>query len=183
VKLWLLRHAPVNAPTGLCYGATDLAAQTEPTQAAAAIVAPLLTPDVDLHCSPLQRCSALAGAIAVLRPELPPFQFDPRIAEMDFGEWEGRPWSAIDRADLDAWTMDFADARAGIHGESTRLFMQRVGAAWDAWRASGSDALWVTHAGVIRAVWLLHTGMRCPTTANHWPTRAIVFGELTSVEV
>ena len=182
MKLWLLRHAPVDAVPGTCYGATDLTAQAEPTQAAAVSVAPLLPAGMALHSSPLQRCSALAGAIAGLRRELPPFQFDARIAEMDFGAWEGRPWSAIDRTDFDAWLSDFEDARAGVTGESTRLFMQRVGAAWDAWRATGRDALWVTHAGVIRAVWLLQKGVRCPTSAIDWPTQAIGFGELTSVE-
>ena len=182
MRLWLLRHAPVDAAPGTCYGATDLTALAEATQAAAASVAPLLSASMALHSSPLQRCSALAGAIAGLRRELPPFQFDARIAEMDFGAWEGRPWSAIDRTDFDAWLSDFEDARAGVTGESTRLFMQRVGAAWDAWRATGRDALWVTHAGVIRAVWLLQKGVRCPTSAIDWPTQAIGFGELTSVE-
>jgi len=183
VKLWLLRHAEVHAAPGTCYGATDLTAQAEPTQATAATVAPLLTTDMVLHCSPLQRCSALAGAIAMLRPDLPPFQFDARIAEMNFGEWEGRPWSAIERIDFDAWMSDFEDAHAGVTGESTRLFMQRVGAAWDEWRTSGRDALWVTHAGVIRAVWLLQKGVRCPSSAHDWPTQTVEFGELTNVEV
>lgn len=183
MKLWLLRHGPVTAAPGTCYGATDLAAHAEATQAVAVAVAPLLPVGIALHSSPLQRCSKLSAAIAALRPELLPCQFDARIAEMNFGDWEGYPWSAIERADFDAWMTDFEDARAGLTGESTRLFMQRVGAAWDAWRASGRDALWVTHAGVIRAVWLLQKGVRCPVGASDWPTRAVEFGELTSVEI
>ncbi len=183
MKLWLLRHAPVEAAPGICYGATDFAAHAEATQAVAMAVAPLLPADIALNSSPLQRCRALANAVAALRPELTPFQFDARLAEMDFGAWEGCPWRTIPRADFDAWLADFEDARAGRSGDSTRLFMQRVGAAWDAWRASGRDALWVTHAGVIRAVWLLQGGVRCPATASEWPTRAIAFGELACIEV
>jgi len=183
VKLWLLRHGPVDLASGTCYGATDVTAEAEATQGAAATAAPLLPTGIALHSSPLQRCKALADAIAALQPERMPFRLDARLAEMNFGEWEGHAWSAIDRTAFDAWMADFEDARAGVTGDSTRRFMQRVGAAWDEWRASGRDALWVTHAGVIRAVWLLQKGIRCPANASEWPTQAIDFGELTSVEV
>ncbi len=43
--------------------------------------------------------------------------------------------------------------------------MARVGAAWDDWRASGRDAVWVTHAGVMRAALLLSRGVRLPASA------------------
>ena len=45
------------------------------------------------------------------------------------------PGPTSTRAEFDAWTRDFADARAGGSGESTRAFMQRVGEAYDDWRA------------------------------------------------
>ena len=183
MKLRLLRHGPVQAEAGLCYGVTDVGVWPEHTGAIAARIAPALPQSIALHSSPRGRCMALAEAIAALRPELPSPQADPRIAEMDFGAWEGRPWQAIARGEFDAWTADFADARAGSHGESVRGFMQRVGAAWDAWRASGRDALWVTHAGVIRAVLLLHQGVRCPARSAQWPARAIGFGECVEIEV
>ena len=175
--LWLLRHAPVLAAPGLCYGRTDLACAGEATRSVADAIAPTLPSGVDIYSSPLQRCTALAQSIAFVRPELPAAIADPRLAEMDFGAWEGRPWSDIDRAAFDAWMDDFADGRVGGHGESTRQFMARVGAAWDDWRASGRDALWVTHAGVMRAVMLLQSGVRCPVDAAAWPQRGIAFGE------
>lgn len=180
--LWLLRHAPVEAPAGLCYGRTDLSCSAEATQAVAAQIAPLLPADIAIHTSPLQRCATLALAIAEQRPTLLQAAIDPRLAEMDFGAWEGQPWDRIPRDDFDAWMADFADARAGTHGESTRLFMARVGEAWDAWRASGRDTLWVTHAGVMRAVTLLHQGGRMPVDANEWPRQPIGFGEWLTVE-
>lgn len=182
MKLRLLRHAPVQAEAGLCYGATNLAASPAHTRQIAARIAPALPSGIVLHSSPLARCRVLAQAVVALRPELR-VQADPRIAEMDFGAWEGRPWEAIEPAALEAWSADFADARAGGDGESVRLFMQRVGAAWDAWRASGRDALWVTHAGVIRAVWLLQAGLGCPERSEQWPARAIDFGECVEVDV
>lgn len=180
--LWLLRHAPVDAPAGLCYGRTDLSCAAQATQAIAARIAPLLPADIAIRSSPLQRCTTLARAIADQRPVLSPATIDPRLAEMDFGAWEGQPWDRIARADFDAWMNDFADARAGMHGESTRGFMARVGEAWDDWRASGRDALWVTHAGVMRALTLLHQGVRIPMDASEWPREPIGFGEWLTIK-
>lgn len=182
MKLWLIRHAPVDAAPGLCYGASDLPAQTAATQSAAQAMAPQLPSGMAVRTSPLQRCTVLAQAIGALRPDLDAPAIDPRIAEMDFGDWEMQPWPHIARAEIDAWAADFADGRAGRRGESTRVFMQRVGMAWDAWRTTGRDAAWVTHAGVIRAVWLLQRGVRCPRDAGEWPAQAIAHGEWLAVE-
>ncbi|CAN5302855.1 alpha-ribazole phosphatase [soil metagenome] len=183
MKLWLIRHAPAEAAPGLCYGASDLPAQAAETQRAARAMAPRLPHGIALHSSPLRRCTALAQAIGALRPDLEGPAFDRRLAEMDFGTWELQPWQQIARADIDAWTDDFADKPAGVSGESTRSFMQRVGAAWDAWQATGRDAAWVTHAGVIRAVWLLQRGVRCPRDAAEWPVQPIAHGEWLAVDV
>jgi alpha-ribazole phosphatase len=177
--LWLLRHPPVLAESGLCYGRTDLDCAEGPTRDVARTIAPQLPADLDLRTSPLRRCARLADAIGTLRPDLRAARHDPRLAEMDFGAWEGQRWARIDRREFDDWMDDFAEARVGGTGESTRQFMARVGAAWDAWRASRRDALWVTHAGVMRAVTLLHAGVRCPVVAAEWPTGSIAFGEWT----
>ena len=186
MKLCLVRHAPVIAQAGLCYGTTDLAAHHAGTLAAAAAVSAAievpLPAGTTFVSSPLQRCAVLAKNIATLRPDLPACRYDANLAEMNFGAWEGVPWQAIARSEFDAWMADFSDGRAGRTGESTRLFMHRVGVAWDAWRASGSDALWVTHAGVMRAVSLLQRGVRFPENAAEWPSHPIAFGEWLVVE-
>lgn len=173
--LWLQRHAPVVAEPGLCYGATNLEAHAHATLAAAQRIAPLLPAGLVLRSSPLRRCAELADAIVALRPDLS-VRHDARLAEMDFGAWEGRPWTAIPRDDFDAWTANFADGPAGVHGESVRGFMQRVAAAHDEWQAGEVDALWVTHAGVLRAVTLLQRGVRCAETAADWPAGELPFG-------
>ena len=151
------------------------------TRAVAERIAPTLPPGIAIASSPLQRCAALAQAIAALRPDLR-CQIDARLAEMDFGGWEECNWADIERGALDAWTRDFGDACPGGTGESTRRFMQRIGLAFDAWRDSGRDAVWVTHAGVIRAVWLLRQGVRCPERSDQWPAQPIAFGECVTIE-
>ena len=101
---------------------------------------------------------------------------------MDFGAWEGQPWGHIPRAAFDAWLADFADAPPGEGGETVRALMARVGAAWDDWRASGADALWVTHAGVMRAALLLARGVRLPASAADWPADDLPFGEVLALQ-
>jgi alpha-ribazole phosphatase len=173
--LWLQRHAPVMAEPGLCYGVTDLEAHPDATLAAARRIAPLVPAGAMLCSSPLKRCVVLTEAIAALRPDLSA-QRDARLAEMSFGAWEGRPWADIPREDFDAWTADFADLPAGVHGESVRAFMGRIAEAHDEWLARGCDTLWVTHAGVLRAVTLLQRGIRCPAAATDWPAGEMPFG-------
>ena len=177
MKLGLVRHAQTTAAAGLCYGRTDVAVPPEAMRALAERIAPQLAGR--RRRSSARPCSA-APAWRRRSPRCGPASWSAPMRASPrwiFGAWEGRPWSSIDRAEFDAWTRDFADARAGGSGESTRAFMQRVGEAFDEWREAGRDALWITHAGVIRAVWLLREGVRCAERADQWPRRPIAFGE------
>ncbi len=103
-------------------------------------------------------------------------KMDKKLQEMDFGQWEGRRWADIDPAELKAWTDDFAHYRAGGTGESVSQFMARVSAAFDA-LDPGHDTLWVTHAGVIRAVTLIAQGIRHISRADEWPMDAPGYGQ------
>lgn len=177
MKLWLVRHAPVAGAQGLCYGASDLPADTAATQAAARALAGQLPQGLAVHSSPLGRCRQLAEALQALRPDLA-VKPDGRLREMDFGAWEGQPWAAIARAAFDRWLDDFQDGRPGGHGESVRDLMARVASAWDEWQTGSTDQAWLTHAGVMRAALLLARGVRLPATARQWPDEVLVFGGL-----
>jgi len=80
---------------------------------------------------------------------------DKRLAEMDFGEWEGIPWVDIPRLQLDEWAEDFMYARPH-GGENVATLLARTNAAIDDYRRLGKSTIIVTHAGVIRAA--LSTG-------------------------
>ena len=181
MAIWLIRHAQVLLPPGVCYGATDVAAEPEATLAAAHALADALPRELQLRVSPLQRCEQLAQALQGLRPDLV-FETDAKLAEMDFGCWEGQPWSDIPQAALDAWVADFAQHRFGGR-ESVSEVMQRVAHAWDATLALSSDAAWITHAGVIRAASLLHQGVRQVQQADQWPREAPGFGQWQILEL
>lgn len=177
-RLWLVRHAlPLVAP-GTCYGMLDIAADPAATQAAAERLAAALPAAARVAYSTLQRCELLAQCLQALRPDLAP-QPDPRLREMDFGRWEGQPWDAIARADIDAWAEDFASGRPG-GGENLADVLARVAAALRA-HVDGTpplhDVVWITHAGVIRCVaWLQAHGDSAMPRAQDWPVNAPGWG-------
>ncbi|MBX3660741.1 MAG: histidine phosphatase family protein [Ramlibacter sp.] len=175
MTLWLVRHAKPLIDAGLCYGATDVAADPVATRRAAEALAAVLPALARVRSSPRQRCGQLAQALRELRPDLAATP-DPRLAEMDFGAWEGQRWDRIDPTALKAWTDDFAHHRPG-GGESVAAFMARVADAFDADSANPGDCLWITHAGVIRAIRLLAAGQRRVTRAADWPEQAPAFGQ------
>src|SRR5256885_16335695 len=80
--------------------------------------------DCLLAHSPLRRCRQLAQALQALRPGLAS-AMDSRLLEMDFGEWEGQPWDALDRSAIDAWAADLAGHAPG-RGESLATMLRRV---------------------------------------------------------
>lgn len=180
MSLWLVRHAAVPGAQGLCYGALELRADPIATQTAAQVLAQAVPQGIALVSSPQLRCGQLAQALCGLRPDLH-CVVDTRLREMDFGCYEGVPWAAIDKAALDAWTQDFWHHRFG-GGESVQAFMQRVAAAWDAWCVAGEPAVWITHAGVIRACGLVARNVRQINDANDWPLAAPGFGQWLQLE-
>lgn len=177
--LWLVRHAaPLIAP-GTCYGSLDVAADMADTESAAEALNLALPPDAALVSSPLQRCRQLATALSQRRPATPTRQ-DPRLAEMHFGSWEGRPWQDIGASALDAWTADFADHAPG-GGETVAGFIARVAAALD--EVPEGDTAWITHAGVIRAAGLVAAGLHQITSAGDWPSQTLAFGSYLRLQL
>jgi len=175
MKLWLVRHAQPQVEAGICYGASDIAADPAATRAAAQRLAAVLPVDVCVISSPLQRCERLSKVLRGLRPDLS-YTPEPRLREMDFGQWEGQRWDAIPRAELDGWTAAFDTWRCG-GAESVADVMRRVGAVWDEARARQQPTVWITHAGVIRAATLLAQGVRHIHRADQWPVVAPAWGQ------
>jgi len=185
-RLWLVRHAQPEIAPGICYGQLDVPAQAAATQAAARALAQALPSRVAALChSPLQRCELLALALQALRPDLAA-RPEPRIAEVDFGTWEGRAWDAIDRTELDDWAAHLATHAPG-GGEPLAAMLARVADAQDEARrlsaaGGGGDVVWITHAGVARCVaWLRSEGRHGRPHAARWPVPAPGYGAWTVV--
>jgi alpha-ribazole phosphatase len=186
MKLWLLRHAEVTLSAGLCYGASDVPADEDATRAAARAAADVLPGGLPVWVSGLARAGQLADALAALRPDLAPARRDARLNEMHFGCWELQPWDAVPRDAFDAWTADFDGHRFG-GTESVALLLARVADALDDARAAAGEhgqALWITHAGVIRAVLHIARHGRAPVgAAARWPRDAAAPGGLHCIEL
>ena len=185
MKLWLARHAQPLIGAGICYGALDVAADAALTTAAAKSLAASLPAKTVCFISPLRRCQQLAAALALMRPDLAIKSStctDARLAEMDFGHFEGQPWANIPQAAVDAWTADFGDHRFGGK-ESANEVLQRVKSALDKHAALGADnVLWITHAGVIRACSLLKQGIHRVTAPQQWPQAVVEFGCCVNID-
>ena len=162
--LHLIRHPPPRVAPGICYGRLDVAAENA-LPAAAALRAEL-PPGLPVWTSPLVRCRMLAEALH------PSPAVDERLAEMDFGDWEGRAWDAIARAELDAWAADVA-GYAPPGGESP-LDVQRRALAFVA-GLEVPEAVVVTHAGVMRTL-VAHARKLPPA---RWTALKFGFGERT----
>ena len=143
-----MRHTRPVLGKDVCYGSLDIAVADSFEADAEAAMATL--PAFErIVSSPLRRARQLAERIAKRRQLV--LSVDPRISEMDFAAWEGRPWSAIPRAELDAWAADFLDARPH-GGESVRMLRRRCREAVEDYAGRAGDTLVVCHAGVVRAV-------------------------------
>lgn len=175
MKLILVRHAQPLVASGVCYGALDVSADLVATQQAAQALAQSLPLQARLWVSPLQRCELLAQVLQGLRPDLT-CQTDTRLAEINFGCYEGQRWADIPAAAYDAWIADFWQHRFG-GVESLADVMARVASAWRDALSADQAPVWVTHAGVIRVATLLAQGVRRIDQAQDWPQVAAAFGQ------
>lgn len=174
MRLLLVRHPRPDIGPGLCYGRSDIATSSEEVQR---VVATLPT-GWPTWTSPSTRCASLARAL-----DPPRLQVDARLAEMDFGAWELRSWDAIARAEVDAWAADLLHYRPG-GGESVLDVARRVAAFRDDLYSAGHDrALVICHAGTIRLLRALDTGLPLEAAAlkaARTPHR-IAYGEILAL--
>jgi alpha-ribazole phosphatase len=153
MDLVLIRHPPVAIDAGVCYGQTDVGLRGEVIDSAREIDERMRVLGVPRctegwHSSPLIRCESLARALSA---DTMPVHIDARLAELNFGAWEGRAWDAIDRASIDAWAADVEHARPH-GGESLAQFAARV-LAWFEEKTCAERAVHViAHAGVMRVL-------------------------------
>ena len=143
---FLIRHTRVAIPQGLCYGRTDVPLAASFETEAAVVRASLPWVPLAVWSSPATRCRELAtrlteGAVRI----------EPRLAELDMGEWDGRRWEELSGPVHEAWKADPWRTRPP-GGESAGDLVARVGALRaEVMAARPERLLLVTHAGVIRA--------------------------------
>jgi len=172
VQLYLIRHPAPQVAAGVCYGRTDLPLAEDVAAAAARIVAQL-PPHLPVFTSPLQRCRQLADALH------PAPRSDPRLQEMNFGDWEMTPWNRIQREALDGWAADPL-GYAPPQGESVGQMQERVQSFVTETRRQGLErAALVIHAGVMKVI----VGHAQGLPARKWMALTFDYESVVSVSV
>lgn len=148
MEIYLIRHTQTAADPGLCYGQSDIALADSFDDETDALHGklPEFGDDCKVYSSPLSRCLQLAQTFSDT------VTADPRLQELNFGDWEGQRFDDIDADALQQWTSDFVTA-APPNGENFEDLYQRAGDFWqDLLATDAGQVLVVTHAGVIRAL-------------------------------
>jgi alpha-ribazole phosphatase len=148
-ELMLIRHAPAAAQGRLC-GRTDVPLCRAPLPDLAALRR--RTAPARRMSSPARRCRETAAA---LWPDADA-EVDPRLAEQDFGDWDGLPLAEV--PDLGPLSRDALAAHRPPGGESFRDLCDRVHPALAAMAGGPAPVAVVTHAGVVRAALALALG-------------------------
>lgn len=168
--LYIWRHPKPIAATGLCIGQTDIKVDRRKLKRLANKVERFVRlhqlPKV-IWVSPLQR-SLKVGEILAKRG----FQYKvaPELAEIHFGNWDGKYWQQIAKQDIDRWCDDFAHF-APKNGESLQQLFNRAESWLDNFSSEQKDnpVLAIGHAGWISAAKMLANGQEVPNLAIKWP--------------
>ena len=139
VELLVWRHPrPIDA-AGRCIGRTDLRVDPRRARRLADRIAATARREHlprEIWTSPLARCADVGHWLA--RRHRFVHRIDPRLAELDFGAWDGLPWSAISPAEVTSTPGRSSSTRVPV---ITRTCLRRrATAAWMRTLSSGSGA-------------------------------------------
>jgi alpha-ribazole phosphatase len=160
VRLFVLRHAPVKAH-GLCYGRLDVelcSPETLEAEVRAAVAAArerygLASAALTLRSSPATRCTRMATCVEA---ELcRKYEVEPDLAELHMGEFEGRPYTELERRRPFRRFMSNWQTARPPGGETVPELEARIARLVERAKLHEQDELWCTHAGVIRALRVL----------------------------
>ena len=148
MDIYLIRHTQTATDPGLCYGQSDVALADSFADETTNLhdKLPEFDEDCSVFSSPLTRCLQLAQTISDT------VTTDARLQELNFGDWEGQRFDAIEADILQHWTDNFVTA-APPNGENFEDLYRRAGDFWqDLLAVDAEQVLVITHAGVIRAL-------------------------------
>ncbi len=150
MNIFFLRHTSLNVEPDVFYGQTDLDVSNtfeEEVKIIKKKINKLITKDykVKVYSSPLQRCRKLSQKISdnVI--------LDPRIMELNLGDWEMKPKQSIPKELVENWEKDMINFTIP-NGESNKKFLQRLKEFTDEICKTDEDVLIVAHAGSINGM-------------------------------
>ncbi len=168
MHVFLIRHPRPRIAPGICYGRLDIDG-IDP-EGVAAQLKRQLPANIPVISSPLRRALALAELLD------PQTRIDARLAEIDFGDWEGKAWDHIPRIELDAWAANVLDF-IPPGGESVATLQKRV--IEFAESLKGESVAIVTHAGVMRSL----VGYWQQLPVEEWTQLKFDYGRMTAFNI
>ncbi|MHB9038060.1 MAG: histidine phosphatase family protein [Armatimonadota bacterium] len=151
----MIRHGYIGAHyDGRFVGSTDVPLAEEGLIQASALAAGAKTlTSAKCYCSPMLRAKEMANAM--LKPIGIPYELDPNLREIDFGQWECMAFAEISASDpknVSKWA-EYSEDFSFPGGESISGFNTRVrDFATRAVDEPARTVLAITHGGVIRAL-------------------------------
>ncbi len=175
--IYMLRHTQPAIEAGVCYGVSDIELDPASCEDQIARCVDRLS-EVEfskIYSSPLRRTLQLAEAIAAGKE----ITLDPRLKEMDFGDWEMTSWQEIfESQEGKAWFADYINCNTP-KGESFKEMIQRASCVIEDITHERGDILVVTHAGFIRAAMVAAKLVECD---NAFET-TIEYGEIVKFDI
>lgn len=148
MQIYLIRHTRVAIEPGICYGQSDVDV-SETFQEEANLIKPQIS-DINfdlIYSSPLSRCKILSEFLFDID-----VNYDNRLQELNFGEWELQKWDDLRNPVVDKWMNDFVHTPCP-NGESFFEMYQRVRAFMvEIKQLNSKNIAIVTHSGVIRCI-------------------------------
>jgi alpha-ribazole phosphatase len=175
MEILLVRHTSVNVDHQLCYGFTDVELSSGYKAEFNIVKAKL--PDIEEYqiiSSPLSRCNKLAHFLAPSK-----VQFDERIKEMNFGDWELKNWESIDKKALGNWINDYVYYQCPSGESFLDLYTRCISFYQELDKKNVPGIVVVTHGGVIRSI--LSYELEIPLKKSH--SLKIDFGSISRIEV
>ncbi len=173
MDIHLIRHPKTVASSGTCYGSSDIEAHPDQLAADIARNAPAIPVNARFVSSPQRRAMALARGLAGDRA----VAADPRLIEMDFGDWENRQWTDLPRDEIDAWAAD-TGGYIPPNGESVNAMAARVLDWWGQVTVEETPLVVVAHGGPLRIIAAHITGStpaKSMTFEIQWGSRALIW--------
>ena len=149
--LYLVRHTKVDCPTYICYGQSEVDVFKTFEVEKRILISKLQKINFNkIYSSPLKRCAILAETFTNSQNKV---IYDQRLMELDFGKWEGKIWSEIEKSEeAKLWFNDYLNIRCP-GGESYKDLLRRVQDFLNDLKKNnpGNKVLIICHGGIIRA--------------------------------
>jgi alpha-ribazole phosphatase len=166
MDLYILRHSPVDNPEGLCYGQSEMPIKKDFSHGLEILKDYFSRiQNLSVYHSGSLRTQFLGDALG-FKHAIP----DARLHELNFGNWEGKPWKDIPEKEIQHWMYRYYFSKV-TGGESFEEMNQRIRDFIKSILVpriqSPSPLLVITHAGPIRC-FLLYFLKINPYNLFHW---------------